>query len=386
MFLFEEDQEIKSAKIKVIGVGGGGCNAVNNMIESHLEGVEFVSLNTDVQAMGLSLAPQKLHIGSKLTKGLGAGADPSVGREAALEDRDRIRELLEGADMVFVTAGMGGGTGTGAAPVICQIAKELGALTVAVVTRPFLFEGSKRTRRAEEGIEEVKRNADTLIVIPNQKVLGLIDKNTPMTSAFRIVDDVLRQAVHGIADLITTPGLINVDFADVRTIMSYGGRAVMGMGRGRGPNRAIEAAQSAVSSPLLDHGSVEGARGILINISGGNDLSLNEVEEASSIIQRGAHPDANIIFGAVLEDSPLEEVTVTVIATGFEEKRIEAILIPEKEETATVAPAPPEPKEELEQFDAPAFLRNRTHSIPHVEVRLEEEEWEIPAFIRKKSS
>ncbi|HXN07589.1 MAG TPA: cell division protein FtsZ [Nitrospiria bacterium] len=386
MFLFEEDQEVKFAKIKVIGVGGGGCNAVNNMIESHLEGVEFVSLNTDVQAMGLSLAPQKLHIGSKLTKGLGAGADPSIGREAALEDRDRIRELLEGADMVFVTAGMGGGTGTGAAPVICQIAKELGALTVAVVTRPFLFEGSKRTRRAEEGIEEVKRNADTLIVIPNQKVLGLIDKNTPMTSAFRIVDDVLRQAVHGIADLITTPGLINVDFADVRTIMSYGGRAVMGMGRGRGPNRAIEAAQSAVSSPLLDHGSVEGARGILINISGGTDLSLNEVEEASSIIQRGAHPDANIIFGAVLEDSPMEEVTVTVIATGFEEKRIEAVLIPEKEENATVAPAPREPKEELDQFDAPAFLRNRAHSIPHVEVRLEEEEWEIPAFIRKKSS
>jgi cell division protein FtsZ len=382
MFLFEEDYESKAAKIKVIGVGGGGSNAVNTMISSHLEGVEFIAVNTDLQALGLSLAPQKVQIGSQITKGLGAGANPNIGREAALEDTEKIRELLAGADMVFVTAGMGGGTGTGAAPVIAHIAKELGALTVAVVTRPFSFEGSKRAQRAEEGLHELKLNCDTLIVIPNQKILGLVDKNTPLTSAFKIADDVLHQAVHGIADLITTPGLINVDFADVRTIMSYNGRAVMGMGRGTGTNRAIEAAQRAIASPLLDEGTVEGAKGILINITGGPDLSLHEVEEATSIIQRGSDPEANIIFGAVINEAVSEEIVVTVIATGFEGKPKGEIEPPKaKEAYSRVEPAQPEP---VKQFDSPTFMRNRTPQVPPVEVRLEEEEWDIPAFLRNK--
>ncbi len=382
MFLFEEDYESKAAKIKVIGVGGGGSNAVNTMISSHLEGVEFIAVNTDLQALGLSLAPQKVQIGSQITKGLGAGANPNIGREAALEDIEKIKELLTGADMVFVTAGMGGGTGTGAAPVIAHIAKELGALTVAVVTRPFSFEGSKRAQRAEEGLHELKLNCDTLIVIPNQKILGLVDKNTPLTSAFKIADEVLRQAVHGIADLITTPGLINVDFADVRTIMSYNGRAVMGMGRGTGANRAIDAAQGAIASPLLDEGTVEGAKGILINITGGPDLSLHEVEEATSIIQRGADPDANIIFGAVINESVSEEIVVTVIATGFEGKPMGEIEPPKaKEAYSRVESAQPEP---VKQFDSPTFMRNRTPQIPPVEIRLDEEEWDIPAFLRNK--
>lgn len=382
MFLFEENQESKSAKIKVIGVGGGGCNAVNTMILSHLEGVEFIAVNTDIQAMGLSMAPQKLQIGSKLTKGLGAGANPHIGREAALEDSDKIRELLMGADMVFVTAGMGGGTGTGAAPVIAHIARELGALTVAVVTRPFSFEGSKRAHRADEGILELKLNADTLIAIPNQKILGLVEKTTPLTSAFKIADDVLHQAVHGIADLITTPGLINVDFADVRTIMSYNGRAVMGMGRASGPNRAAEAAQKAVNSPLLDDGSVEGAQGILINITGGPDLSLHEVEEASSIIQKGADPDANIIFGSVINEEFSDELVVTVIATGFERKL--AVPEPRIQETRTVSGVESPVREPEKPLDAPAFIRARSPQLPKVEVRVEEDEWDLPAFLRNK--
>ena len=385
MFLFEENPESKPAKIKVIGVGGGGCNAVNTMIQSHLEGVDFIAVNTDIQAMGLSLAPQKLQIGSKLTKGLGAGANPHIGREAALEDSDKIKELLEGADMVFVTAGMGGGTGTGAAPVIAHIAREMGALTVAVVTRPFSFEGSKRAHRADEGIHELKLNADTLIAIPNQKILGLVDKTTPLISAFKIADDVLHQAVHGIADLITTPGLINVDFADVRTIMSYNGRAVMGMGRASGPNRAAEAAQKAVNSPLLDEGSVEGAQGILINITGGPDLSLHEVEEASSIIQRGADSDANIIFGSVINENMSEEVIVTVIATGFERK-IKGIEQPAQEEKRKEAPASQNASapEGSHSFDSPAFIRARAPQMPKVEVQVEEDEWDLPAFLRNK--
>ncbi|MHB8482438.1 MAG: cell division protein FtsZ [Nitrospiria bacterium] len=382
MFLFEEEHELKAAKIKVIGVGGGGCNAVNTMISSRLEGVEFIAVNTDVQAMGLSLAPEKLQIGSKVTKGLGAGANPHIGREAALEDTEKIKELLEGADMVFVTAGMGGGTGTGAAPVIAHLARELGALTVAVVTRPFSFEGSKRAQRADEGIHELKLNSDTLIVIPNQKILGLVDKTTPLTSAFKLADDVLHQAVHGISDLITTPGLINVDFADVRTIMSYNGRAVMGMGRGTGPNRAVEAAQKAVASPLLDGGSVEGARGILINITGGPDLSLHEVEEASSIIQRGADPDANIIFGAVINENISEEIVVTVIATGFEKKGHPEIEPANRKEV--FGKLETDQKEPAGQLDAPTFIRNRAPQFPNVEVRLEEDEWETPAFLRNK--
>jgi cell division protein FtsZ len=382
MFLFEENQESKPAKIKVIGVGGGGCNAVNTMIQSQLEGVEFIAVNTDVQAMGLSMAPQKLQIGSKLTKGLGAGANPHIGREAALEDTEKIKELLAGADMVFVTAGMGGGTGTGAAPVIAHIAREMGALTVAVVTRPFSFEGSKRAQRADEGIQELKLNADTLIAIPNQKILGLVEKTTPLTSAFKIADDVLHQAVHGIADLITTPGLINVDFADVRTIMSYNGRAVMGMGRSSGPNRAAEAAQKAVNSPLLDDGSVEGAQGILINITGGPDLSLHEVEEASSIIQKGADSDANIIFGSVINENYSDELVVTVIATGFE-KKIGEIVSSSSEETGALL-ADPEKSEMRKPLDSPTFVRERVPQTPKVEVRLEEDEWDLPAFLRNK--
>ncbi|TAJ98297.1 MAG: cell division protein FtsZ, partial [Candidatus Manganitrophaceae bacterium] len=320
MFLFdEEEQESTSARIKVVGVGGGGCNAVNSMIHCGLQGVDFVAANTDIQALQMNPAPNKIQLGTKLTRGLGAGAKPQIGRESALEAVDQIREMLAGADMVFVTAGMGGGTGTGAAPIIANIAKEMGALTVGVVTKPFQFEGAKRTHQAEEGVNEMKRACHTVIIIPNQRLLNVVEKGTPLRASFLVVDDILRQAVQGISDLITTPGLVNVDFADVRTIMSHTGRAVMGMGVSKGENRAIEAAQKAISSPLLEDSSIEGARGVLINITGGLDLSLGEVDEASSIIQKTVDPDANIIFGSVISEALTDEIKVTVIATGFEE-------------------------------------------------------------------
>ena len=304
------------AKIKVIGVGGGGGNAVNRMIAAKLEGVEFIAANTDVQALQLSQAPVKLQLGVKLTSGLGAGANPDVGRRAALEDSEKIIEALEGADMVFVTAGLGGGTGTGAAPVIASLASEMGALTVAVVTRPFGFEGKRRMQQAERGMEELLDAVDTMIVIPNEKLLA-VARDAGFFESFRIADDVLRQGVQGISDIITIPGIINRDFADVKTTMAGMGYAVMGTAVRNGDNRAIAAAQAAMASPLLEAGAIDGARGILINISGSSSLKLSEVNEASTLIQNAAHEDANIIFGAVLDETMGNDVKITVIATGF---------------------------------------------------------------------
>lgn len=310
------DEMPRGAKIKVIGVGGGGGNAVNRMIAAKLEGVEFIAANTDVQALQLSQAPVKLQLGVKLTSGLGAGANPDVGRRAALEDSEKIIEALEGADMVFVTTGLGGGTGTGAAPVIASLASEMGALTVAVVTRPFSFEGKRRMQQAERGMQELLEAVDTMIVIPNEKLL-VVAKDAGFFESFRVADDVLRQGVQGISDIITIPGIINRDFADVKTTMNGMGYAVMGTAMRSGANRAIEAAQAAMASPLLEAGAIDGAKGILINISGSSNLKLSEVNEASTLIQNAAHEEANIIFGAVLDESMGDEVKITVIATGF---------------------------------------------------------------------
>jgi cell division protein FtsZ len=307
-----------TAKIKVIGVGGGGGNAVNRMIQAGIKGVEFLVANTDVQAMRASLAPVKLQIGGKLTKGLGAGANPEVGKQAALEDTDRILEALSGADMIFITTGMGGGTGTGAAPIIASLAAELGSLTVAVVTKPFGFEGKRRRVQAEQGIRALRDTVDTLITIPNERLLNFVERGTSLSEAFKIADDILRQAVQGISDLITVPGEINLDFADVKTIMHGMGMALMGTGVSTGEHRAVEAAQRAISSPLLEEASIEGAKGVLINVTGGSDMTLFEVHEAASIIQEAADEEANIIFGTVIDPKMKDEVKVTVIATGFD--------------------------------------------------------------------
>ena len=334
MILFEDQDELgkeKSlrlqsmadstpARIKVIGVGGGGGNAVNRMIDAQLRGIEFIAANTDLQALAKCRAPIKLQIGHLLTKGLGAGADPEQGRKAALEDTDKILEVLEGADMVFLTAGLGGGTGTGAVPVIASLAAEIGALTVAVVTKPFGFEGRRRLQYAERGVEELRNSVDTLITIPNERLLNFVERGTPLFEAFRIADDVLRQAVQGISDLITIPGEVNVDFADVRTIMTGMGMALMGTGIAKGEHRALEAAQRAISSPLLEETSIQGARGVLINISGGHDLTLHEVAEAARIISDSVDPDANIISGMVIDPTLEEAMKVTVIATGFDRR------------------------------------------------------------------
>jgi cell division protein FtsZ len=308
------------AKIKVVGVGGGGSNAVDRMVEVGLGGVEFIVANTDVQALDHNKAGVKIQIGRKLTKGLGAGADPNIGRNAALEDTDAIIQQLSGADMIFVTTGLGGGTGTGAAPVIASLASELGALTIAVVTKPFRFEGKKRLMQAEAGLEALRECVDTVITIPNERLLSIIDRKTPLTDAFTLADDVLRQAIQGISDLILVPGLINLDFADVKTIMSGMGVAMMGTGTSEGDGRAMQAAQRAIASPLLEDSTVHGARGVIINVTGGPDLSLVEVNEASCVIQEAAHEDANIIFGAVVDPTLAGKVKITVIATGFDRK------------------------------------------------------------------
>ena len=305
------------AKIKVIGVGGGGGNAVNRMIAADVRGIEFISANTDVQALGRSDAAIKLQLGHGLTRGLGAGGDPEIGRKSALEDTERILEILDGADMVFITAGLGGGTGTGAAPILASLAAEIGALTVAIVTKPFSFEGRRRLQLAERGVEELRNAVDTLLTIPNERLLSFVDRGTPLTEAFKIADDVLRQAVQGISDLITVPGEINVDFADVKSIMTGMGMALMGTGIAKGENRAIEAAQRAISSPLLEETSIEGARGVLLNIAGGHDLTLHEVAEAARIISEAVDPEANIISGMVIDDDMTDDMKVTVIATGF---------------------------------------------------------------------
>jgi cell division protein FtsZ len=366
------------ALIKVVGIGGGGSNAVNRMIRAELLGVEFIAVNTDAQALLLSDAPHKLRIGDKVTKGLGSGADPTVGRKSAEDDSEKLYEALKEADMVFVTAGMGGGTGTGAAPIIAEIAKDVGALTVAVVTKPFSFEGAKRRLLAEQGIAELVDKVDTLITIPNDRLLQVVEKKTSMVDAFRIVDDVLRQGVQGISDLITVPGLINLDFADVKTIMTNAGSALMGIGHGSGESRAADAARQAIMSPLLEQ-SIDGARGVLFTITGGPDLTLFEVNEAAEIIHAAADPEANIIFGAVIDERMGGEVKISVIATAFEAaraiRRLEGPMYKrqapsvEQRVTSTVAaPAPvttTHPKtEESKKYDAndlevPSFLRRR---------------------------
>ncbi len=330
---FEQNCEY-AASIKVVGVGGGGGNAVNTMVRSNIQGVEFIQANTDVQTLDASPCQHKIRIGTELTHGLGAGSNPETGKMAAEESREHLYDVLDGSDMVFLTAGLGGGTGTGATPGIAEIARDVGALTVGVVTKPFLFEGSRRQSQAEEGIEELKAAVDTLIVIPNQKLLSFIGKQTSLTTAFSQVDDILRQAVCSISDLIVIPGLINLDFADVKTIMCGMGKALMGGGMASGENRAIEAAQRAISSPLLDEASVEGARGILINITGGEDLTLHDVNEAALLIQKNAHEDAHIIFGAVVDKSMNEDMRVTVIATGFEKVERQRLFLAPQETSA----------------------------------------------------
>jgi cell division protein FtsZ len=322
----DERRDSVPAKIKVIGVGGGGGNAVNRMIDARLGGIEFIAANTDLQALRKCRAECKLQLGSVLTKGLGAGADPEVGRKAALEDTEKILQVLDGADMIFLTAGLGGGTGGGAAPILASLAAEIGALTVAVVTKPFSFEGRRRMKHAEQAVEELRGSVDTLITIPNERLLSFVERGTPLSEAFRIADDVLRQAVQGISDLITIPGEVNVDFADVRTIMTGMGMALMGTGIAKGENRALEAAQRAISSPLLEETSIQGARGVLINISGGLDMTLHEVAEAARIIQEAVDEDANIISGMVIDQTLEDAMKVTVIATGFDAGR--AVLAP----------------------------------------------------------
>ena len=339
------EERLEGAKIKVIGVGGGGCNAVNRMIRAKVEGVEFIAANTDQQALKLSQAPIKLQIGAKLTKGLGAGANPEVGRKAALEDTEKIIEALEGADMVFITAGLGGGTGSGSAPVVASLASELGALTVAVVTKPFAFEGKRRLTQAEHALSELVGCVDTVIVIPNERLMETVERGTSFFEAFRIADDILRQAVQGISDIITIPGIINRDFADVKTIMAGQGYAVMGTAVASGANRAVDAATRAIASPLLEDNTINGAQGILINVTGSSSLSLHEVHEASTIIQKAAHENANIIFGAVMDDAMKESVKITVIAAGFREAGKKHQQRPSYLSKTLKAPAMPEPEQ-----------------------------------------
>jgi cell division protein FtsZ len=365
------------AQIKVVGVGGGGSNAVNRMIAEGLRGVDFIAVNTDAQALLMSDAPQRIRIGDKLTRGLGAGGDPQIGHKAAEESTDDLEETIRGADMIFVTCGMGGGTGTGAAPIIAEIAKNTGALTIGVVTRPFSFEGSRRQNLALEGIETLKEKVDTLIIIPNDRLLEIVDKRASMTEAFRMADDVLRQGIQGISELITVPGLINLDFADVRSIMSGGGTSLMSVGVASGENRAVDAAGSAVSSSLLDV-TIDGAQGLLFNITSGPNLSLFEVNEAAEIIRKKAHPDANIIFGAVIDDSLDEELRITLIATGFETvavKRRPFVAGKKTKETDTKMIAFPQQK----------VRESYTHEEqPRREPVYDPEDLEVPTFLRKR--
>ncbi|MGG3565625.1 cell division protein FtsZ [Priestia megaterium] len=375
------------ATIKVIGVGGGGNNAVNRMIEHGVQGVEFIAVNTDAQALNLSKAETKMQIGAKLTRGLGAGANPEVGKKAAEESKEQIQEALKGADMVFVTAGMGGGTGTGAAPVIAQIARELGALTVGVVTRPFTFEGRKRSTQAAGGIASMKEAVDTLIVIPNDRLLEIVDKNTPMLEAFREADNVLRQGVQGISDLIAVPGLINLDFADVKTIMSNKGSALMGIGIATGENRAAEAAKKAISSPLLET-SIDGAQGVLMNITGGTNLSLYEVQEAADIVASASDQEVNMIFGSVINENLKDEIVVTVIATGFSDQDLSQpkpgrpSLSANRMQQSTQQPAP-QPKREVKREvkrEEPVQQEYTRPSQPQSEDALD-----IPTFLRNRN-
>lgn len=368
------------AQIKVIGVGGGGNNAVNRMVEAQLKGVEFIAINTDKQALYTSKAEYKVQIGDKLTRGLGAGANPEIGKKAAEESKDEIIKLLEGADMVFVTAGMGGGTGTGAAPLVAQLAKEMGILTVGVVTKPFVFEGKIRMKNAERGIEDLKANVDTLITIPNDKLLQLVQKNTSMLEAFSIADNVLKQGIQSISDLIAVPGLINLDFADVTSIMKEQGLAHMGMGRAVGENRAVEAAREAIQSPLLET-SIKGAKGVLLNITGGSNLGLFEINEASTLVQESCDPEANIIFGASIREDLGDEISITVIATGFEHNQPQEMRINDTISKFTTKPVEPEVSKQevaVEPVKETAVTKEETKRVE------EDDEMIIPTFLRRR--
>lgn len=392
--MFEiEETKTQGAKIKVIGVGGAGGNAVNNMIASNLQGVEFITVNTDSQILDATLAPSRVQLGIKLTKGLGAGSDPEIGRQAAIEDAKSIAECLRGCDMVFIAAGMGGGTGTGAAPVIASIARELGILTVAVVTKPFFFEGKRRSLNANSGVKELQSSVDALLVVPNDKIGLVVDKNTPMLKSFSVANDVLRQAVQGITDLILTPGLINLDFADVKTIMLNAGRAVMGMGSGRGERSGFEAAKKAISNPLLEDSSVEGAKGIVVNVTGGLNLSHGSIEDAVSFVHDMADVEANIIFGAVIDPDLEDEIKVTVIATGFDEKK-EKLEIPQVKKWTQVSDMTERP---LIRKEVPVYRGservlaknlNADYSVEHMspEMAACEDPLDVPTFIRKATA
>ncbi|MGZ3536404.1 MAG: cell division protein FtsZ [Thermodesulfobacteriota bacterium] len=401
MIEFDENKNL-AAKVKIIGIGGGGNNALNTMISYQLSGVDFIAANTDAQALAANMAPNKLQLGENLTKGLGAGANPEVGRKAALEDVEKIREAIRGADMVFITAGLGGGTGTGGGPVIAEVARELGALTVAIVTKPFHFEGNKRMKQAEEGLANLKMTADALITIPNQRLLGISGKNMTLLEAFKKADEVLYHAAKGISDIIVGHGIINLDFADVQTVMSETGKALMGTGIASGENRSVEAAQKAISSPLLEDITIEGAKGLLINITGGENMTLSEINEATTLIQKEAHEEANVIWGMVVDKAMKEEIRVTVIATGFGQKE-------EKKTTQFKKVAPisfglrEQNKLDLPRFsfgnkennrDIPAFMRKVKTSERFDELKLDppkdfsiedEDRFDIPTFLRKQA-
>jgi cell division protein FtsZ len=400
MIEFDENKNL-AAKVKIIGIGGGGNNALNTMISYQLSGVEFIAANTDAQAMAANLAPIKLQLGENLTKGLGAGANPEIGRKAALEDIEKIREALKGADMVFITAGLGGGTGTGGAPVIAEVAREMGALTVAIVTKPFYFEGKKRMKQAEEGLANLKMTADALITIPNQRLLSISGKSMTLLEAFKKADEVLYHAAKGISDIIVGHGIINLDFADVRTVMSETGMALMGTGIATGENRSVEAAQRAISSPLLEDITIEGARGLLINITGGENMTLSEINEATTLIQKEAHEDANVIWGMVVDKTMKEEIRVTVIATGFgkkEDKRTSQF-----KKVAPISFGLREQNRDFPHFsfsnkennrDIPAFMRRGKTSERFDELKLDplsdfsiedEDRFDIPTFLRKQA-
>jgi cell division protein FtsZ len=382
MFELTDPGRASSAKIKVIGVGGGGGNAVNTMIAYNLQGVDFITANTDTQALGASSSPIKIQLGAEVTKGLGAGANPDVGKMAAMETKDMLRQHIEGADMVFITAGLGGGTGTGGAPIIAELAREMGALTVAVVTKPFQFEGKKRNIQADEGIIALRNTVDTLIIVPNQRLLSLGGRNLSLLEAFKKADDILYHAVKGISDLIIVPGLINLDFADVKNIMSEMGLALMGTGSASGENRAVEAAQKAISSPLLEDNTIQGAHGVLLNITGGPDMTLHEINEASSLIQKEAHEDANIIFGTVIDKDMGDEIRITVIATGFEDAAQKRQGIPNITRLGGFR---------REDLSTPAYLRNKEKSVESTNVvklgTMDDDnlDLEIPTFLRRQA-
>ena len=381
MFEFDENVD-QVAKIKVVGVGGGGSNAVNTMIVAHIDGVEFMVANTDAQALRANQAALRIQLGPKLTKGLGAGANPEVGREAAEEDRARLKEMLQGADMVFIAAGLGGGTGTGAAPVIAEVAKEVGALTVAVVTKPFGFEGKQRMAKAVQGVEELKHIVDSLILIPNDRLSGLADKKMGILDAFKPADDVLRQAVQGISDLITTHGMINVDFADVKSAMSERGMAMMGIGIGEGENRAVTAAQQAISSPLLEEIDISGAKGVLVNVTGSSSMTMDDYQEVANIIHDKVHEDANIFIGLVINEAMGDKIQVTAIATGF------GCSFDTGQRSSSELGRPNTPSPTKIDRDIPAYIRKQNQDKPRASMRIgvynEEEEYDIPTFLRKR--